>query len=86
MELILDEHIKAVLEFMQGQIPASKLVGVAERMPQIAKLLWDRYPQEAVDALSLTVTKKRPSQSDANEFVPVLPCAGDGSVVEAGVR
>lgn len=53
MELILDEHTKAVLEFMQERIPASKLVGVADRIPQMAKLLWDRYPQEAVTAVEL---------------------------------
>jgi hypothetical protein len=53
MELILDDHVKAVLEFMQERIPACKLVGVAERMPHIAKLLWDRYPQEAVTAVEL---------------------------------
>ena len=53
MELILDEEMKAVLEFMQRHIPASKLMGVAERLPQMAKLLWDRYPQEAVTAVEL---------------------------------
>ena len=86
MELTLDEHVKAVLEFMQERIPTSKLVGVAEKMPEMARLLWDRYPQESVDALSLIVTKRCPSQPDASESVPALEYVGDGSAVEAVVR
>jgi len=53
MELILDEDVKSVLEFMQPHVPASKLTAVAERLPEIAKLLWDRYPQEPLAALQL---------------------------------
>lgn len=53
MDFIIDEHAKSVLEFMQSNIPSSKLVGIAERLPQMAKLLWDRYPQEAVTAVEL---------------------------------
>jgi hypothetical protein len=64
----LDDDVKVVLEFMQEKIPASKLVGVAERMPQIAKLLWDRYPQEAVTALSLSSLPL--SVSSASEIPP----------------
>lgn len=54
MELTLDEHVKAVLEFMQERIPVSKLLGVSERLPGMAKLLWDRYPQESVMVLTLS--------------------------------
>jgi hypothetical protein len=56
-EFMLDEHVKMVLEFMQGRIPASKLIGTAEKLPQIAKLLWDRYPQEPVNVASLASAK-----------------------------
>ena len=53
MELILDGDLKSVVEFMQSNIATSKLVGVAESLPKLAKLLWDRYPQEPLNGLSL---------------------------------
>jgi hypothetical protein len=53
MELILDGDLKKVTELMQRNIPAFKLVGVAESLPKMARLLWDRYPQESIDSLSL---------------------------------
>lgn len=53
MELILDEDVKSVLEFMQSHIPAGKLTVVAERLPEMERLLWDRYPQEPLTALQL---------------------------------
>ena len=56
MEFILDEDLKAVLEFMQSQIPASKLLGIADALPQVAKLLWAHLPQELCTVASLFLT------------------------------
>ena len=55
--LQLDEHMKAVLQFMQENVPTSKLIGVADSLPQMARLLWGRYPQEPCHALNLTLEK-----------------------------
>ncbi len=75
MELSLDEHVKSVLEFMQEKVPAGKLVGVAERLPEMARLLWDRYPQESLAAMSLVLVKtgqESQSQSVSIESSPDL--------------
>jgi hypothetical protein len=52
--LQVDEHLQQVLEFMQESVPASKLVQIAEKLPEMARLLWSRYSQEPVVAVSLT--------------------------------
>jgi predicted alpha/beta hydrolase family esterase len=71
-----------VLEFMQENIPASRLIGVAESLPQMARLLWAITPQEPIQALLLVLPKTpHPSQSNAIEFSPVPECVDDDSVV-----
>jgi post-segregation antitoxin (ccd killing protein) len=52
-KLVLDSDLKAVLEFMQGNISAGKLIGIAEAIPQTARLLWAEYPQEPFSAAAL---------------------------------
>lgn len=49
----IDPDVQAVLEFMQRSVPSFKLLGIAESMPEMARLLWSRYPQEPVVAVSL---------------------------------
>lgn len=81
MELIINPDVKSVLEFMQDRIPACRLVAIAESLPSLAKLLWDRYPQEPSPALTLELLKLRsPSQPSASESGLGLPCADDGFV------
>lgn len=58
MQLVVDDNVKAVLEFMQVNIPASKLCGVADSLPQIVRLLWGHFPQEPCQCLSLTLEKQ----------------------------
>jgi len=68
MQLVVDEHMKAVLSFMQRNVPTAKLIGIANALPQIAKLLWDVYPQENVRALSMN--EKLPAASTPYETQP----------------
>ena len=49
----VDRDLQAVLEFMQSNIPTAKLVGIAERMPQMARLLWGDNQQEPVRPIAL---------------------------------
>jgi hypothetical protein len=51
--VILDDDVKAVAEFMQTKIAASRLISVADGLAAIAPLLWGRYEPEAVQALRL---------------------------------
>ena len=61
-QLVLNDHVKEVLEFMQSNIPTTKLVGVAEKLPEMARLLWGHFPQEPYMVLSLVRPKICPSQ------------------------
>ena len=58
MQIEVDSNAKAVLEFMQTTIPSNQLLGVAEVVPQLARLLWGKYPQEPCVAVALTSPKK----------------------------
>ncbi len=53
MQLEIDENVKRVLVFMRESIPASKLISVAESLPELARLLWRDCPQESFVAHSL---------------------------------
>jgi len=53
MELVLDDDVKAVAEFMQGSISAHRLVAVATGVAQLASLLWGQYQSENVEVLRL---------------------------------
>ena len=57
MDLVLDSDIKAVLEYMQANVPASKLIGVAERVQELARPLWGQFPQEPCHSISLVSPK-----------------------------
>ena len=53
-EFVVDEHFRSVVEFMQTAIPASKLLGIAEQLPHVARLLWGDVAQEPVKVITLT--------------------------------
>ena len=87
MEVVMDEHVKDVLEYMQSRVPAVKLIGVSERLPEMAKLLWGHFQQEPCIGLSLTLAKTAEASQILSVSIgssPVPVCAGDDSVV-AGV-
>jgi hypothetical protein len=53
MELLIDEDVRLVAEFMQSSLPASKLVSVAEGIRHLAPLLWGQHEKENVSILLL---------------------------------
>jgi hypothetical protein len=55
LTLSTDPDVLAVLEFMQTNIEAAKLIGVAKSVAELAPSLWCRYGTLQVRALSLTV-------------------------------
>ena len=66
MQVVMDEHVKSVLEYMQAHVPENKLIGVSERLPELARLLWSNFQQEPVSVLNLSLpkaTSDRESQS-----------------------
>lgn len=53
MEVRIDPDVKSVAEFMQRNVEASRLVGVASCLAGLAPLLWGDYRAESVSALRL---------------------------------
>lgn len=51
-ELVADSDVRTVLVFMQEEIPAGKLVKVAEAVAKIGEILWARHRPEEVIGLS----------------------------------
>lgn len=85
MQFAIDGDVKAVLEFMQNNISASKLVGIAEKLPDMARLLWSHFPQEPFKPIRLESENiKRilghQSLSVASELLPEQGRVGDDSV------
>ena len=76
-QLVLDEHVALVVEFMERHIPAERLVNVADHLPSLAKVLWSSNR-----CVSIFRSLKCEQQSNASESVPVGPCVGDDSVAE----
>jgi hypothetical protein len=84
MQIKVNEDAKSVLEFMQANVPTERLVGVADVLPQMARLLWAKYPQEPCVGISLVgngITSD--SLPSASESSPGPSCVGGGSVVGA---
>jgi hypothetical protein len=53
MLLEIDPDVKAVAEFMQASVPASRLVSVAKGVNDLAPLLWGGFAPESIEVLSL---------------------------------
>jgi hypothetical protein len=88
MELMIDPDVKAVVEFMQGNMPAAKLVSVAAAVAALAPILWGAFEAESVATLRLVA-----SPPSADHAARIRPCAkspdldsayaGGGSVAAA---
>jgi hypothetical protein len=66
----IDVNVGDVLEFMRENIPANRLISVAECLPAVARLLWSNgLPQEPCIPLVLTMEKptRDLSQHNASE-------------------
>jgi hypothetical protein len=83
INLMVDEDVRLVLEFMQEEISATRLIGVAKALPQMAMLLWGHRQQELVITLSLVPEKPKPQSPllpNATESDLGKPHVGDDSV------
>ena len=47
MKFVVDEHLQLVLEYIQLNVPVAKLIGVSERLPELARLLVGSFPAGA---------------------------------------
>lgn len=53
MNLVIDNDVKVVLEFMQANLSANRLVSVAAGVNALAPVLWRQYETEDITILSL---------------------------------
>lgn len=53
LNLVIDQDVKKVLEFMQNNITSSKLVGVSSGVWDIAPIIWGYFERQEVRALAL---------------------------------
>jgi len=70
-EIHMDEDVQRVCEFMQANMSADKLKGVAEAVNHLAPILWGHYGRDPVAALSLNchpIGRGLPPQSSAIEL------------------
>ena len=89
MKVVVDEHLQIVLEFMQRSMPAWKLIGIAEALPQMARLLWGGVPQEPCTVVAFSLPKtvgQNPTRQASTESSPVLACEHGGSEAEVICR
>ncbi len=76
MEIETDSDVKMILEFMQANVAASRLAGVATAIGRLAPILWGRFGIEEVHPLRLAadpISGCDPArQSASSESHPVL--------------
>ena len=87
--LVIDSDVQSVLEFMQERIVAAKLIGVADVIPKMARLLWEGFPQEpcAVACLSLSKTvEQNPTLQVSIESSQAPVCERGDSVAGVASR
>jgi hypothetical protein len=53
MQIRIDQHVQKTAEFMQQNIPASKLVAVAKAMNELGPILWKQFSSEDIQAVRL---------------------------------
>jgi hypothetical protein len=87
MQFEVDSDVQAVLEFMQANVPATKLVAVSESAAQMGRLLWGHFPKESFDSLSLRAllpsSTSRVTQPTSTEFDRSQSRVGGDSVEAA---
>jgi hypothetical protein len=56
--VIIEPDVQKVIRYMEENIVAARLVGVAAALPDIARLAWGHIPQEPCVAVQLTAPMK----------------------------
>lgn len=56
MSLEIHPDVQTVAEFMQGNLPACRLVSISEALAALAPILWGRHGRESVNVLALHTT------------------------------
>ncbi|HTM87912.1 MAG TPA: hypothetical protein VL155_06910 [Terriglobales bacterium] len=83
--LAVDVDVYSVLDFMEKEVAAGKLVRVAAAVAALAPILWSELvPLVRNQMLSLTPEFGHVQRSTATQSFPVPACANDDLVEAAG--
>jgi hypothetical protein len=80
-QLVLDSDVASVAEFIERSIPADRRMYVAERLSEVAQLIW---ADTHCAVLRMELIREMPLS--ASELLPADKYAGDGSGAGAGLR
>lgn len=84
MTIKLDHSVEAVMNFMERNVEADRLVRVAMAVASLAPTVWgDQVPLGRDRLIKFTPESSHEQLSTAIQLDPVRECAGDGS--EAGM-
>lgn len=61
MQVKLDEHVQAVLEFMQRNVPTDRLVSVAREIDAFAPHLWGHYDADRFAGPVMVLSEQPPA-------------------------
>jgi hypothetical protein len=86
MDFVIDGDVRLVLSVMQRRIPASRLVGVAQAVAQLAPIAWGHFRAEAVRGVDCRSVSLGATQSSASECPLGQQCVDDDSEKEAPPR
>jgi hypothetical protein len=70
MKIRINDDLQAAIEFMQSRIQASRLVGVAKGLADLAPVLWGHHPQEPI--LPMQVLPEPISDSERKELASTV--------------
>ncbi len=73
-QLVLDGDVASVTEFIEREIPADRRLYVAERLPEVARIIWAKSR-----CALLEIGPNRDSLPNASESDLAPEYAGDGS-------
>lgn len=51
--IAINDDVQTIAEFMQSNLPATRLVGVARALNQLAPILWGQHGSEDIQCLAL---------------------------------
>ena len=84
MTLRTDPNMQAVLQFMEMNVEADKLIDVAMTIALLAPILWPKVERLERKAPLLRLEYNHEQRSTATQSLPVQVDVDDGSVAEVG--
>jgi len=87
MTIKLDRSVEAVMDFMERNVEADRLVRVASAVASLAPTVWgDQVPLDKDRLVTFIPESSHEQRSIATQLHPERACADDGSAAAVGSR